>query len=111
MRAVPRKELDQAVTLLLTAARERGRAFSPPSSAASTSPLVTMPRGPLGLTASAGSPAERSRDAAAGPMREFTSWCSYSPPPLPPPPLPPPSAPARARHARRCEQRSCGVRA
>lgn len=36
-----------------------GRAFRPASMAARTSPLVTMPCGPVGCTASAGTPAER----------------------------------------------------
>ena len=51
----------------------------PLSMAASTSPLVTMLRGPLGLICRACSLYWRSSDAAAGPMRRFTSY--VSPPP------------------------------
>ena len=57
----------------------RGLGLAPPSSAASTSPLVTMPWGPVGVTSSAERPLTSSRCLAAGPILALRFTASAAP--------------------------------
>lgn len=49
--------------------------FDPPATACKTSPLVTMPLGPVGAMSDGESPCSCSSTLAAGPMRTFTGVC------------------------------------